>query len=198
MSRQRRTGPRRSAAHRPRRQTDGTVSNGSVPSQAGQPAPAAGVIVGLLMSEPQAVVGEFDSAVLAAQRMLSVGVPAVAVCGPGNRFVGMVSDRDILEWVVAAGRDPQLVLAAALVGSDRPMIVPDRPVDRSVLAMLLRQRLALLPVVHDGRLLGLLSLADVTDHLLEEADRGAFPGELDAWWPDPPAGHDIGATPDSP
>ena len=150
------------------------------------------------MSDPQAVVGEFDSAVLAAQRMLSTGVPAVAVCGPGNRFVGMVSDRDILERVVAAGRDPHRVPVAALVGGDRPMIVPDRPVDRSVLALLLRQRLALLPVVDDGRLLGVLHLADVTDHLLEESDRGAFPGEMDAWWPDPPADHGIGATPDSP
>ncbi len=70
--------------------------------------------------------------------------------------------------------------------------------DGSVLAMLLRQRLALLPVVDDGRLLGLLHLADVTDHLLEEMDRGGFHGELEAWWPDPPPGGDIGAIPDSP
>ena len=108
--------------------------------------------------------------------MLSTGLPAVAVCGAGNRFVGVVSDRDILERVVAAGRDPQLVSVAGLVGGDRPVIVPDRPVDRSVLALLLRQRLALLPVVDDGRLLGVLHLADVTDHLLEEADRVRLPG----------------------
>ena len=151
------------------------------------------------MSAPRAVVGEFDSVVVAAQRMLAVGVSAVAVCGAGNRFVGMVSDRDILERVVAAGRDPRLVPAAALVGGDRPVIAADRRVDRSVLAMVLGERVALVPVVDDGRLIGVLDLADVTDHLLGEADRGdGVLGQLDAWWPDPTDGGDIDATPDGP
>ena len=49
-----------------------------------------------LMSPAPSGVDEFDSLVVAAQRMRSQGIGTIPVRGVGNRFVGMLSDRDII------------------------------------------------------------------------------------------------------
>src|SRR5664280_2668567 len=81
-----------------------------------------------LMSPAPSGVDEFDSLVLAAQRMRSQGVGTIPVRGVGNRFVGMLSDRDIIERCVADARDPRAVPACA-GGSDVPG-GPRRPARR--------------------------------------------------------------------
>ena len=51
--------------------------------------------VGTRRDRPSGV-DEFDSLVVAAQRMRSQGIGTIPVRGVGNRFVGMLSDRDII------------------------------------------------------------------------------------------------------
>ena len=43
--------------------------------------------------------------------MRSQGIGTIPLRGVGNRFVGMLSDRDIIERCVAEARDPGAVLA---------------------------------------------------------------------------------------
>jgi hypothetical protein len=85
-----------------------------------------------LMSPAPSGADEFDSLVLAAQRMRSQGAGTIPVRGVGNRFVGMLSDRDIVERCVADARDPGAVPACAVVGRMCPVVRADQLVDPSV------------------------------------------------------------------
>ena len=70
------------------------------------------------------------------------------------------------------------------------MIDPDRVVDAAVLAMIVRQPLAELPVVENGVLVGMLSVADAAVPLL---DGDTAESDLDGFWPS-----DLVVTPGGP
>ncbi len=121
-----------------------------------------------LMSPAPSGVDEFDSLVLAAQRMRSQGVGAIPVRGVGNRFVGMLSDRDIIERCVADARDPGAVLACAVVGRMCPVVRADQLVDPSLLSMLLNHPTAGLPVLQGDRLVGMLTMSEVAGYFIDD------------------------------
>ena len=121
-----------------------------------------------LMSPAPSGVDEFDSLVLAAQRMRSQGVGTIPVRGVGNRFLGMLSDRDIIERCVADARDPGAVPACAVVGGMCPVIRADQLVDPSVLSMLLHRSMAEIPVLQEDRLVGILTISDVAGYFIDD------------------------------
>ena len=126
-----------------------------------------------LMSPAPSGVDEFDSLVVAAQRMRSQGIGTIPLRGVGNRFVGMLSDRDIIERCVAEARDPGAVLACAVLacavlGRMCPVVRADQLVDPSLLSMLLRQPAAEIPVLHEERLIGMLRISDVAGYFIED------------------------------
>ena len=120
-----------------------------------------------LMSPAPSGVDEFDSLVLAAQRMRSQGVGTIPVRGVGNRFLGMLSDRDIIERCVADARDPGAVPACAVVGGMCPVIRADQLVDPSVLSMLLHRSMAEIPVLQEDRLVGMLTISDLAGYFID-------------------------------
>jgi len=125
-----------------------------------------------LMSPAPSGVDEFDSLVVAAQRMRSQGVGMIPVRGLGNRFVGMLTDRDIVERCVADARDPGGVPACSLVASRCPVISADQLVDPSVLTMLLSHPMAEIPVLQDERLVGMLTISDVATYFMDDDPLG--------------------------
>ena len=122
-----------------------------------------------------------DSVVLAARRMRALGVSSVPVAGPRNGFIGMVFERDIVEHCVAAAADPREMCVGALVQGSQPAVNINRVADAGVLNLLLRQPLGMLPVVDQGVLVGIITLARIADHLIDDED-DANPGH--PWWPE--------------
>jgi CBS domain-containing protein len=110
--------------------------------------------------------------VLAAQRMRSQGVGTIPVRGVGNRFVGMLSDRDIIERCVADARDPGAVPACAVVGRMCPVVRADQLVDPTVLSMLLRHPTAEIPVLQEDRLVGMLTISEVAWYFIDDGHVG--------------------------
>jgi CBS domain-containing protein len=55
----------------------------------------------------------------AASRLAELGVGALPICGEDNRLKGMLTDRDIVVKVLAAGKAPRAVHAGELSGSPR-------------------------------------------------------------------------------
>ena len=96
----------------------------------------------------------------AARQLPDLGVRSLPVCGRRGRFLGMVSDRAILERCVAAGLDPTLVRARSLVTAVPQTIAPDHPADHTVLELLFTHADGL-PVVRHGRLVGMVGLVQV-------------------------------------
>src|SRR3981081_2735842 len=82
--------------------------------------------------------------------------------GDGDgKLVGIVTDRDIVVRVVAAGLDPTTTpISAAMSGNEVVTVDPAETVDHAV-ATMKQAKVRRLPVVDGDRLVGMLSLGDI-------------------------------------
>jgi CBS domain-containing protein len=78
----------------------------------------------------------------------------------GGRLVGIITDRDIVVRIVAAGKDPKTCRVSDALTADPVTIGPDASVDEAQKVMADRQ-IRRLPVVEDGRLAGLVVIGQV-------------------------------------
>ena len=96
----------------------------------------------------------------AAKRMIQQEkgpLPVVA----DDRVVGMITDRDIIARVVAAGRDPNSVMVREIATKDLVTIGPDQD-EQAARQMMAQHQLDRLLVVEEGdRLVGIISEADL-------------------------------------
>jgi CBS domain-containing protein len=105
-------------------------------------------------------------------------IGAVMVVSGSNRLEGIFTERDVLMRVVARGRDPGTTRISEVMTANPETIAPD------LLALDALQRMKTkgfrhLPVVDDGKLVGIVSIRDLYDavtHQLEEdiQEREAF------------------------
>ncbi len=85
----------------------------------------------------------------------------------GQRVWGVVSERDLLRHVVLDGASPATT-AVSQVATQNPICVsPNDSVD-DCMAVMTTRRVRHLPVLAEGRLLGLVSIGDVVKDLLDE------------------------------
>jgi CBS domain-containing protein len=95
----------------------------------------------------------------AAKLMASENVGSLPVV-EGDELVGIVTDRDLVVQVVARGQDPNSVRVSDIY-SEKPVVAsPDEPLDEALRRMATEQ-VRRLPVVSEGRLVGILAQADV-------------------------------------
>lgn len=96
-----------------------------------------------------------------AARMRDRGVGALLVLDEERIPVGIVTDRDLLVRVLAAGRDPDRTTLAEVM-TRRPHVVHEETPLEEVLALMRDACLRRAPVVdRDGRLQGIVTLDDV-------------------------------------
>ncbi|MFO7572751.1 MAG: CBS domain-containing protein [Gaiellaceae bacterium] len=107
----------------------------------------------------------------AARTMIAEDVGSLPVVD-GTALVGMVTDRDLVANVVAKNVDP-VKTTVAEVCTESPVIVsPDEPLD-TALARMADAQVRRLPVVDEGRVVGILSQADVS-RAAEPSETGAL------------------------
>jgi CBS domain-containing protein len=95
----------------------------------------------------------------AAEVMKGEDVGSVPVVEEG-RLAGIVTDRDIVTRAVAERRDPQAVKVEEIASRDVVTVEPEQDLDEA-LALMARHQVRRLPVVEEGRLVGMLAQADV-------------------------------------
>ncbi len=78
----------------------------------------------------------------------------------GGRLIGIVTDRDIVVRVVAAGKDPKTASVSEAMTADPVTIAPGASIDEAQRVMADRQ-IRRLPVVEDGRLVGLVVIGQL-------------------------------------
>ena len=126
-----------------------------------------------MTANPKTIAGE-ASVTDAARLMESEDVGSLPVV-EGDELVGIVTDRDLVIQVIAKGQDPGSV-SVSEVASKKPVVAtPDEPLDQALQRMASEQ-VRRLPVVSEGRLVGILAQADVareaeaesTGHMVEE------------------------------
>lgn len=108
----------------------------------------------------EAVTAQVDETVVAvAKRMAGNDVGAVIVVAGGD-LVGVFSERDLAVRVVAEGRDPAATRVADVATTGVVSVGPDDGI-RAALAKLREGKFRHLPVVEDGKPIGILSTRDL-------------------------------------
>src|SRR5436190_23924063 len=91
-----------------------------------------------IMSSDVQCIGENDSVLDAAKRLAELNVGGMPICGEDNRLKGMLTDRDIVVKVLAAGEDPAQVKAGELGQGDGETVTigADDSVDEALRTMI--------------------------------------------------------------
>ncbi|WP_029009540.1 CBS domain-containing protein [Azospirillum halopraeferens] len=128
--------------------------------------------VGDLLSSRHVVSLPPDSSVrLAATRMKAAHVASVVVTdGEDGHLEGIFTERDLTERVVAGGLDPDGT-ALSVVMTPCPITVDVDTSMRDALRRMFLNGLRHLPVVHGGKVVGILSMRDFMGEELAQLDR---------------------------
>jgi len=130
-----------------------------------------------VMTKDPATVDTHASAVEAAKRMRDEDTGAIIVT-EGSELRGLVTDRDIVVRAVADGRDPSSVEVSEVCSGDVKALSPDDAVERAI-ELMREQHVRRVPVVEDGRPVGIVSIGDLAierDETSALADISAAPG----------------------
>jgi CBS domain-containing protein len=107
---------------------------------------------------------------VAAKRLAEHDIGAMPICD-GERLTGMLTDRDIVVKVIAKGKDPAKVRAGDLEAGKPIYVKADDSLENAMRAMA-EHKIRRLPVVEDGKLVGILAQADVVKALPSEKAGG--------------------------
>ena len=114
----------------------------------------------LISAEPDAWV--FDVVVAMSEGRIGA-IPIIE----GERLVGIFSERDLMTRVVVLGRDPRLTRVVEVMTHEVITAGLDESVERCLQKMQ-RAGCRHLPVVHDGRVISMLSMRDLLRDEVEE------------------------------
>ncbi|MEV7680901.1 CBS domain-containing protein [Streptomyces sp. NPDC088341] len=103
----------------------------------------------------------------AAQLMRQLNVGALPIADQNERLAGILTDRDIVVGCVAMGHDPAQTTAGEMAHGTPRWIESSADVD-DVLYEMQGHQIRRLPVIEDKRLVGMISEADLAQHLSDE------------------------------
>lgn len=107
-----------------------------------------------------------DSLTNVASEMKRHNVGIMPVCQNGN-VVGVVTDRDIVIECVASGSNPNDCKVGTFMSSQLLCGTPDMDVTQAA-RLMAREQVHRLPVVENGRLVGIVSLGDLAIHCRDD------------------------------
>jgi len=114
-----------------------------------------------LMNPSVVSVSTTDSASLAARLLSRHNVGALPVCTSDGRLRGIVTDRDIVLRCIAAEEDPAQTPVREIMTRGCYTVGPEDDCRQATRLMAARQ-VRRLPVVEGGKLVGMLSLGDLS------------------------------------
>ncbi|MFF1730149.1 CBS domain-containing protein [Streptomyces sp. NPDC058247] len=103
----------------------------------------------------------------AAQLMRQLNVGALPISDENERLCGILTDRDIVVGCVAMGHDPSKITAGDLAQGTPRWIDAGADVD-DVLQEMQNHQIRRLPVIENKRLVGVISEADLAQHLTDD------------------------------
>ena len=113
-----------------------------------------------------------DNVEQAAQLMKSEDVGPIPIVGDNDKLEGIITDRDIVLKVVAEGRDPKTTKLSEVMTTDLISCTIDGDVEE-MLDLMEDNQVRRIPVVDaSGRLVGIVSQADIATRL-DEPDKTA-------------------------
>jgi CBS domain-containing protein len=128
------------------------------------------------MTEDPRSIGASASVVEAARLMREGHIGSLPVT-EDERLVGMITDRDITTRVVAESADPETTSVGDVYSRDLISVEPDHDLEEA-LELMSRHQIRRLPVVENGRLVGVVAQADIA--LKDNERTGELVGAISA------------------
>lgn len=113
-----------------------------------------------IMTKDVSVISEDESVRDAAQRLANDDIGALPICDSNKQIKGMLTDRDIVVQVVARGKDANTTRAKEMEQGEIVTLRPDDSIEHAC-DLMAQHQVRRLPVVENGRVLGMVSQADV-------------------------------------
>ena len=111
------------------------------------------------MTEDPRSIGPSVSVVEAARLMREGDIGSLPIT-EDEKLVGMITDRDITTRAVAEAADPGRTSVGEVCSHDLVSVEPDQDLDEA-LQLMARHQVRRLPVVENGRLVGIVAQADI-------------------------------------
>ncbi|MCG6115982.1 MAG: CBS domain-containing protein [Mesorhizobium sp.] len=108
----------------------------------------------------------------AARALAQHRIGAVVATGPGDRVVGILSERDIVRVIGEQGPEGLEGPVSETMSTNVKLCNENHTVNE-VMSMMTRGRFRHLPVERDGRLIGIVSIGDVVKRRIEDVEREA-------------------------
>jgi CBS domain-containing protein len=121
------------------------------------------------MTENPRSIGASASVVEAARLMREGDIGSLPITD-NEELVGMITDRDITMRVVAEAADPTTTPVGDVYSQDLISVEPDKDLEEAV-QLMARHQVRRLPVVENGRLVGIVAQADVALALRENEQK---------------------------
>jgi CBS domain-containing protein len=125
-------------------------------------------------------IGESETVLDAARKMADLDVGSLPICGADQRLIGMLTDRDIVLKVLAAGKNAGSTTTGSLAQGEAITIGADDDVEE-ILRTMSTHRVRRLPVLDGRRLVGIVAQADVA-RALPDKPVGQLLDALSANW----------------
>ncbi|CAM5262845.1 CBS domain-containing protein [Streptomyces avidinii] len=113
-----------------------------------------------IMTADATCIGAQETVLDAAKKMAELKVGSLPICGTDEKLKGMLTDRDIVVNVLAAGKDPERVTAGELAQGEAVTIGADDSAEE-ILRTMGDHQVRRLPVIDGHTLVGIVALADV-------------------------------------
>ena len=125
----------------------------------------------LLKSKPERamVTVKPDDTVLDAIKVLAREAIGAAVVVSGDRLVGIFSERDYTRKVVLKGRHSETTKVEEIMTANVVCVSP-RAKTRDCMALMSEKNIRHLPVVEEGRVVGMVSIRDIVTDIIADQD----------------------------
>jgi CBS domain-containing protein len=121
------------------------------------------------MTENPRSIGASASVVEAARLMREGDIGSLPITD-GDTLVGMITDRDITTRVVAEAADLATTSVGDVYSQDLISVEPHKDLEEAV-RLMARHQVRRLPVVEDGKLVGIVAQADIALTLTEDEQK---------------------------
>ena len=119
----------------------------------------------LMTADPEHLSAD-DTLVTAAQLMRDADVGSLPICDAEGQVTGIVTDRDIVVKCIADGGDPSTATVGSIASEMVYTVGPDDQIENALTVMEDHQ-VRRLPIVENGKLVGMLAQADVARNMSE-------------------------------
>jgi CBS domain-containing protein len=127
-------------------------------------------VTDLLKAKPARLVSvKPEDSVLDAIKVLALNDIGAAVVMTGERMAGIFSERDYTRKVILQGRSSSTTRVEEIMTSNVVCVTP-RTRTRECMALMTEKKIRHLPVVDEGRVVGIISIRDIVSDIIADQD----------------------------